>query len=123
MAIPARSQCGTLQQSFIISTQPRSQLSFSDLGINVCSEEEKVIFEAVCNVDSLQDEIKDSFFDLPLRLAVLASLYLVFCSIPLGVYCRKRVSDSWRLFLTKSGISISGSIIVVYAILLTLTFT
>ena len=63
-----------------------------------------MIFEAVCNVDSLQDEIKDSFFDLPLRLAVLASLYLVFCSIPLGVYYGKRVSDSWRLFLTKSRI-------------------
>ena len=87
-------------QSGVISTQPRSHYS---------KDQEQVLIEAVCDVDNLQTEIKNTFFYSGLNATYTgAGAFVVLCwcliSIPLGCYCAKRVANSWLLHLTSSHI-------------------
>lgn len=71
---------------------------------------EEIVFEAMCDVENLKREIKQAFCKAGLQvvatgMGVLVILvYYAACSGPLGCICAKRVSNSWRLLLTKSRI-------------------
>lgn len=71
---------------------------------------EEIVFEATCDVETLKKEIKQAYCNAGLRAAatgvgVLVTLiYYAAFSGPLGCICAKRVSNSWRLLLTRSRI-------------------
>ena len=100
----------------IISEQPR--LSDEETHYNG----EKIVFEADCDVRHLKRGIWKLYccacvpwilvsFLLILFISLLyalvmivGSVYCIFCSGPLAYFCGRRVSNSWRLLLTRSRI-------------------
>ena len=71
---------------------------------------EEIVFEATCDVETLEKEIKQEYCNKGLRAvstgigALVILIYYAACSGPLGCICAKRVSKSWRLLLTRSRI-------------------
>ena len=91
----------------MISSQPRSR-SLNDPE-RVDPNGEQIVIEAVCDVDNLQTEVRNTYIWSALDTnsygaGVLVLLCWLGISIPLGCYCGKRVANSWRLFLTNSSI-------------------
>lgn len=89
----------------VITAQPQSDQSHSDRYY----DGEEIIFEAKCDTKNLQSEIRSEFNE-SIALAFLAGAGLlplaIWCciAIPMGRYCGRRVSNSWRLCVTRSQI-------------------
>ena len=82
----------------VISTQPCSQ-ALTDNNLDYINGE-RTIFEATCDIFHLRNEVEHGCIRLGLRYCLLG----VAITYPLGLYCGKRVSNSWQLCLTRSGI-------------------
>ena len=94
----------------VVTTQPQSQFSTTkECGADskVLYNGEEVIFEAICDAKNLKTKIINASCTTGLRFcksiagAPITCIYSCF-SVPCGFYCAKRVSNSWRLFLTRS---------------------
>ena len=95
----------------IITEQPMRQTQHMHMvAIEDQFNGEEIIFEGMCDVESLKKEIKQKYCYAGLEAAATGVgilplfIYYTACSGPLGCLCAKRVSNSWRLVLTRSRI-------------------
>ena len=94
-----------------IIEQPKRQIQHMHM---VANEDrfngEEIVFEGMCDVETLKKEIKQVYCNAGLQAAATGVgilplfIYYTACSGPLGCLCAKRVSNSWRLVLTRSRI-------------------